>query len=501
MTHVQSSLRSAGWVSLWSLAQLVIQFAFQVVIAKYFGAAAEMDAFVAALALPTVFSSIFVASLGYAFVPVFSQRLQAGDAEGAWATAHGLLALLVATCGIAAGVMFLGAEPLTRVLFPGFRGAQAELTVSLVGILCWLVVSNALLGYSQAIHHCHRRFAIPAFAPVIGTGLTLAVTLLFRDRGMIAVGWAVLLGSVVAAGIQMVFPLRQRRFRPRWDDGTKRCLRLLLPLACGAAYYRLDPLVDRYLASGLAIGSVAHLGYASRIMSALLVISTSGLSIVAFPSLAVHGAAGQLGEFRAEAAHTLRCLSVILVPLLVGLGCYSGPVVHDLLERGHFTDQDAHAVATLLVLYLGFVAGAALGEITAKIFYALSDTRTPTVIGCLGFTGGVALKIILTSRMGVAGIVIGTSVYFLMNAVLMLWLIVRRLGFATLAGTGAALVRALLAAAAATVAVAPIVLTGLPFASFIAAPCGGLVYFVVLLLLHDEFACRLRDYLLPWRHP
>lgn len=96
MADTQTSLRSAGWVSLWSFAQLIVQFGFQVVLAKHFGASADMDAFVAAIALPTVLSSIFVGSLGYAFVPVLTERLSADDPVKARATANSVLTVLVA---------------------------------------------------------------------------------------------------------------------------------------------------------------------------------------------------------------------------------------------------------------------------------------------------------------------------------------------------------------------------------------------------------------------
>lgn len=44
MVNTQTSLRSAGWVNLWSFAQSIVQFGFQGVLAKYFGTSADMDA-------------------------------------------------------------------------------------------------------------------------------------------------------------------------------------------------------------------------------------------------------------------------------------------------------------------------------------------------------------------------------------------------------------------------------------------------------------------------
>ncbi|MBC8873984.1 MAG: polysaccharide biosynthesis C-terminal domain-containing protein [Planctomycetes bacterium] len=490
MADTQTSLRSAGWVSLWSFAQLIVQFGFQVVLAKHFGASADMDAFVAAIALPTVLSSIFVGSLGYAFVPVLTERLSADDPVKARATANSVLTVLVAgTVSLSTAVSLL-ARPLTGILYPGFSVEQSEVTAQLVAILAWLIFTNGSLAYSQAVHHCHRHFIIPAIAPVVGTGATLVAAIMWQDSGIVAIGYAVLLGSIVAAAIQILFPLRGFRLKFEFDDAAKRCFRLMVPLICGAAYFRLDPLVDRHLASSLATGSVSHLGYASRLVTALLLISTSGLSVVAFPNLAMQRATGRLDAFRAEVAHAVRCLCVILPPIAVGLACYSKWVIRDLFQRGEFTATDTRAVATLLTLYLGMVIAAAFGEIATKVFFALSDTRTPTIIGCAGFTLGVILKVALTPSLGVAGIVIATSLYYMANVATMAVLIVRRLGSDALSGMPGSLVRSLLASTCAVVVAFPIARLGIPFGSIIGAACGAAVYVVVMTLERDEFAMR-----------
>jgi putative peptidoglycan lipid II flippase len=305
----------------------------------------------------------------------------------------------------------------------------------------------------------------------------------------------VVAGSLLAAVLQLLFPLRHFRLQLRLDPEVKRFLWLCLPLVLGAAYFRLDPLVDRYLASGLPTGSVAHLGYASRIVSALLAAGTGGLAIVAFPNFAIQRAAGRPEDLAGEVSHALRCLSVILVPIILGLGCYSRPVIRDLYQRGLFTADDTQAVALLVLLYLVMVMAAAFGDVAAKVFYAMSDTRTPTLIGCFGFTLGVLLKILLTRLVGVAGIVAATSAYFLLNSVIMSVLIFRRLGPQSFSGVAGAAMRSLAASIIAVLAVLPVLQIPLPMNSLVGAACGAGVYFAALLLLRDELALRLWGYL------
>ena len=495
MASVDTSLRSAGWVSLWSFGQLVVQFGFQVVLAKYFGASADMDAYVAAMAVPVVASAILVGSLGYAFVPVFTEQWNTGNHEAAWNTANGVLTVLLAVTGTLATLVFLAARPLTATLYPGFSSAQSSKAAELVALLAWLVVTNGLIAYSQAVHHCHKRFILPAVAPVVGTSVTLAGAIVFRQHGIIAIAGAVLAGSVVAAALQAAFPLGRFRFRLRWDEPARRCFRLMLPLVFGAAYYRLDPLVDRHLASRLATGSIAHLGYASRLVTALLLVSTSGLAVVAFPNFSARYSEQGREGLREEVAHAVRCLCIILIPIVVALVIYSRPLIRDLFQRGEFSATDTREVAMLLAIYLGMVAAAGYGEIAAKVFYALSDTRTPTVIGCAGFTVGVLLKCALVSVAGVAGIAAATSAYYVLNSVIMGRLLARRLGRGAFAGVAGSAGRALAGSAAAAIAAFPIVHSQLPMGALLGGVAGGGVYVAALLVQRDEIALRLVTYL------
>ena len=494
MAEVQTSLRSAGWVSLWMLGQLVVQVALQVALAKYFGASAEMDAFVAAMAIPTVVSSVVVGSFGFAFVPVFSQRWSEGDAPAAWSAATQVLFLLVCVMTLLSASVFWLAGPLTAFLYSGFSSGQTELARQSLEILAWLILANGLVSWTQAIHHVQKRFLVPAAAPVVGIAISVLWTVCFHERGITAAAQAVLAGSMVTLVLQSFGPLRYLRLNWRRDETVQRWLRLMVPLVFGAAYYRIDPLIDRYLASGLPAGSISHLGYASRVVTAVLMISTSGLSIVAFPSFAAHYARGHIAALRGEVAHALRCLVAIITPLVLGLAAYSGPLVRDVFQRGEFVATDTQAVAGLLVLYLGMIAGASLGEISSKVLYALADTRTPTLIGCAGFTVGLVLKIVLVGNVGVAGIVFATSTYFLLNALVMGLIVYHRVGPGILEGIGGTTLRAISAAALTVTAVWPLVQSGVPLASVMALLAGACLYLGCLWGFGDDVARRLVKY-------
>lgn len=486
----RAAFGSVGVVSLCAFLQLAVQFAYQVVLAKYFGAGRAMDAYVAALALPTTLMSILVGSLGYAFVPVFIERLtEAGD-TAAWRTATSAgLAVGAATLALSAFVSATSL-PLTRLLYPGFQGEQALLTSQVLRILAWLVLTNGLTSFLQAVHHAVRSFALPAVAPVVGTSVTLTLALLWQARGMTAIAQAVVIGSIL--NVAMLAPLWLRNLRrPLFNDpALKRCGQLLGPLIAGAAYYKLDPLVDRYLASELPPGNISHLGYAWRLITALLMVGTSGLAVVAFPEFARHAAAGCFEALARDIARAFRFLVIVLVPILVALGLFCQPLVRDLFQRGEFTSSDTRAVSLLILCYSAVLVGGGAGELLAKVFYGMGNTRTPTIIGVVGFTLGVALKLLLTPRFGAVGLACATSIYYLFNAGWMAFLIRRLLGARIGQGIIGSVGRSLAASAGAAIVGYLILQIDFDGNALTAAVVGLPMYGLLLRMQGDEFTHR-----------
>jgi putative peptidoglycan lipid II flippase len=272
--------------------------------------------------------------------------------------------------------------------------------------------------------------------------------------------------------------------------GTRRCLWLLVPLILGAVYWRLDPLLDRFLGSYLPAGSIAHLGYAWRLASALIMIGTSGLSIVAFPSIAAHAAAGRRAELNAELAHAIRFFLFLIIPVCVGVAAFRAPVVRLLFERGKFTTADTQAVAILVALYVGVIFGAGLGDLLSRTCYAQQDTRTPVVVHSLNFTLAAALKFLVVASWGAAGLVAATSVYYLLNSAVLAAVLLRRLGSDMLAGTPGTLLRSMASSIIACLA-AGLMIRSDAWSVMPAAACGAVVYLLLMWLFRDEFAVKL----------
>lgn len=484
-------LKSVSLLSVCSLGQMFLQFAFQVVLAKHFGATVAMDAFAAGMALPIVICTTLVGSLGYSFVPIFLERMHEAGEEEAWKLANSVgLLLVLFTGGLSVAGCFMAA-PIMQALHPGFSAEQLHETVRVFKVLSWLMLTNSMTTFLQALYHSYQRYTPTAVGPLAGVALTVVWTILLHEEwGILAGASGVVAGAALGILIQSPLYLRHFRLRILFDESFKKCGRLLLPLILGALYYNLDPLVDRYLASKMTEGSIAHLGYAWRLINGVLILCTSGLSIVIFPVLIQHFVSGRESETKKEIAFAIRFLTFILMPVVLGLVFFSRPIVRDLFQRGQFEASDTARVGILMALYVGVVIGASLGDISGKVFFAIQDTWTPVVIKALGFTVGVVLKFLLGPGYGVEGLVLATSVYYIVNSVIQLFIIRKRLGAGLYAGVPGALLRSIVASAVALSAAWFVFKAEIPYASIPAILVSILCYAVATWFLKDEFTLK-----------
>src|SRR6476620_1267373 len=147
--------RSAGLISIATMASRVLGVARETVMAAFFGAVSgpEMDAFNVAFRVPNLLRDLFAeGAMTAAFVPTFTRVLKERGPEEAWRLGNLVInALLIVTGGIVVvGIIF--ARPITYVIagrygdIPGKLELTTELTRIMLPFLTTVAVSVAMMG-------------------------------------------------------------------------------------------------------------------------------------------------------------------------------------------------------------------------------------------------------------------------------------------------------------------------------------------------------------------
>jgi len=433
--------RSAGIVGAATMASRVLGMARDVLLAYFFGAGNQMDAFYLAFRIPNLFRDLFAeGALSAAFVPAFTRRLTRGGLNDAWRLGNLVVnALLVVTLTLVIlGVVF--AQPLVVLFASDYARVpgKLELTVSLARILFPFLTLVGLAAACMGMLNSLDRFFVPAFAPAmfnVGTVvsvLALVPTLpLFGVRPIFAVAIGALAGGIGQVAVQLPGLWREGfRYRPvlDWrDPALREVLVLMGPGAIGLAAVQINVFVNTILATAEGTGAVSWLNYAFRLM--YLPIGLFGLSIAtaALPALSGQAARQQTAAMRQTLSRGLRMMLMLNVPATAGLIALAGPIVALLFQRGSFTPGDTAATAAALTCYAPGLVGYSVVKIAVRTFYALRDSRTPVIVTGVSVLVNVALNVALAPAMGYRGLALGTALAALFNAGVLLWLLWTRL--------------------------------------------------------------------------
>ena len=438
----ESISRFAGPVSLATLFSRVAGFFRDLLIAKFFGAAMMADAFFVAFAIPNLFRRMFMeGALSSSFLPVYSDvREQSGPRE-AKKFAGGMLVFLIfaGSAGCAIGIWF--ADPLMRVLAPGFASNPEKLGLAaqLTRIMFPFIVFIGLWAVAAGMLNAARRFFVPAFAPtlqnvVIIVALLLADFWVNRAEAIRWLAWAVVIGGAAQFFFQLPF-MRKLRILPLpsipWRvEGVGRCLALMGPAALGGAIFQINVLVDRWLASFLAEGSISYLYYANRLVQLPHGILSLAVVSAVLPVLSDYAAQNRENSASGDSERNAmleagRLTLFITIPSSFGLMVLAHPIMEVIFERGAFTQDHTVASAAALRAYAAGLMFFGIARLLAGVFHARLNTSFPVKCANIAVLANVALSVALMFPLGFVGLALATSCSSALNAALLLRGVVR----------------------------------------------------------------------------
>ena len=433
---------SAGVIGVATMTSRLLGLVRDQVLAYFFGAGNDMDAFLIAFRIPTLLRDLFAeGAMSAAFVPTFMRQLTLYGKVRAWRFGNNVItALLAVTLPLALlGMLFTG--PIVRLYAHDYAQVpgKLELTIRLTRVMMPFLTLVALAAAMMGMLNALQRFFVPALSPAmfnVGTILCAFILVPAMPAMGLAAITAIAIGTIVGGlgQIAVQWPVLHRegfRYRPSLDvrDRDLRDLgALMVPSVVGLAAVQVNLFVNSILATSEGTGAVSWLNYAFRVM--YLPIGLFGVSIAtaAIPDISLYAARADLAGMRRAISRGLRLMLMLNIPATLGLATLSGPIVALIFERGSFMTADTGATSSALVFYAPGLIGYAIVRLASPSFYALRDSRTPVVVSVLTMVLNVVLNLMLVRIMGYRGLALGTAMAALFNGGVLLWLLSARLG-------------------------------------------------------------------------
>jgi putative peptidoglycan lipid II flippase len=394
-----------------SALNLATYLAFQLCIINILGPGPETDVFVASSTIPQFILTVVGGSFTYVLVPMLSIKTADEQRVYSWSLLYssGFIFTLVAL------LLYATADLWLRLTVPGFSEASISLTLSLFSIQVLSLPLTAISAVQFALHQGRERFAIAEYKLFCGNALAIAIALylipVYGVYGAVDAAVCRLLFHCFLLSSELGAPTQVRGSLASLHDAFRRAK----PLLIGSAYYRTEPVIDRYLLSSANAGLLTLYYLVDQVYAGTSQFLNKWLTSPVVPHLSRCYEFEQLGSFRKIYLRTvLRNVAIslaVLVVLVFTAFAALAPVVE--LLGGNPNDwQNAWWVMALLG---GVLIGSAGGQIASAAFYARGDTKTPSQVSIISYTVFVPFKVFAFYRWGVPGLAIAASAYSLNN--------------------------------------------------------------------------------------
>ncbi|MDQ4096124.1 MAG: murein biosynthesis integral membrane protein MurJ [Actinomycetota bacterium] len=398
-----------------------------------------------------VFELVAAGVLTSVFVPTFVDYLVRREPEEGWNAASVLTSVALVGLALLSLVIALAAPWIMRLLTIGVDNAavrerEIELGTSLLRLFAPQVIFYGVGMIMTGALHAHRRFAMPAIAPIFNNVLVIGVYLLYaamregRPGGVFAVttGETLVLGlgttlGVVAMTVCLVPQLRRLGWRFRWRFDTKhpavgRAARVGAWTLGYAGGYQAGLIVVLVLANQIA-GGVAAYQWAYVFFFVPHALFAAPIFHVLFPAMSEDVARGQTESLETRLRSATSMLLFILAPIAAGLAVAGEPLSRLTLEYGLMDQRDAELVGRVIAAFaVGLPAYSAFLVLT-RAYYALGDAKTPALVNGLAVViSSVAAAVLFYAaefEWAVPGLALGHSIGFAVGTAFLIALLRR----------------------------------------------------------------------------
>ncbi|WP_026638016.1 murein biosynthesis integral membrane protein MurJ [Bordetella petrii] len=428
--------RSAATVSSFTLLSRITGLLRDILIARAFGAGPLTDAFWVAFRIPNLLRRLFAeGAFAQAFVPI----LGAARNERSLSEVRTLLdrvALLLTLALMTITLLGILAAPwVVTAMASGMRdaarGAEFGAAVWMTRVMFPYIVCMSLVAFASGVLNTWRRFAVPAFTPVLLNLSMIAACLWLAPRMQVpiyALAIGVMAGGVAQLAIQWT-ALARLGLLPRlgtspslaWRDPTvQRILKQMAPATLGVSVAQISLLINTNIATWLTPGSVTWLSFADRLMEFPTALLGVALGTVLLPSLSAAHARQDDAAYSSLLDWGLRLILLLGLPAAMGLALLSDGLVATLFHYGAFNAGDVAQTRLAVVCYAAGLIGILGVKILAPGFYAQQDIRTPVKIAIMVLVATQLMNLVLVPALAHAGLALAIGLGATLNALALL---------------------------------------------------------------------------------
>lgn len=401
----------------------ILGFLREFALSYFWGTSGISDAFLISQTIPGTLFDFVGTGLTTCFIPIYYTILNERGRSEANRFTNKIITIIFSFATFLIITVWLDTSFFVKIFASGFEGDTLELACGFtrIGILS-LYFSALVFVYGSFLQ------AEKQFFPSSGTAVLQSVFVLISiTLGAIYNIWILPIGCALSIGLRLLYlyPCVKKygftlQFDYKWkDNNVKKFGLLLLPVIVGVAVNDLNVLVDRTIASQLAVGAISALTYANSLIQLANGGIVQPVATVFYPYITKSITQKDIEIASLHIRKTINVLFVIFVPLCLFFVSFGRDITVLLFGRGAFDEHSIDLTSKAFFYYSLGLCFIGLREIFSRIYYAFGDTKTPTINAIIGVVFNIGLNILLSKYLGIGGLALATSISALITTLLL----------------------------------------------------------------------------------
>lgn len=397
-----------------------------------------IDAYTAAFTIPDfMFFILTSGALAVSFIPVFNQRLVAGNKDSAWKLSTSTLNLMALITLLASILIMIFADPLVKyVVGPGLDESGTILAINMMRVIAinpfLFSIATVLTSIQQAV----GRFVFYSLAPALyNIGILIGITVFTNginifgiqifEGGIMGVALGVVFGAIlqiIVALIGLVGLGFDYEFKIHWKNrGFRDVLRLLPARSLDQGIDYVNTIVTTNLSSRMALGDLRRFNQATALHQMPINLIGVAISTAFFPQMTEELGEGKEAEYNDTFRRALRTIIWIALPVSIIAFFSRGYVVNFIKNGGD------PIIASILGTLIVAIFARSVFHIASRGFYARQDTKTPFIVSIVAIGLTILLAVLFTIwGYGVDGLGWAQSIGAVVEVAILLIILQRR---------------------------------------------------------------------------
>lgn len=424
--------KTAILLMLITMVSKLLGFGREIILSYFYGASNISDAYLISLTITMVVFNFIGTGISTGYIPMYSMIEQKLGKQKGNRFTNNLVNIVLCICTIVIFFGFAFTGCIVKVFASGFTGETLTLAIKFTRISLFGIYFTCLIYIFTGFLQVKDNYVLPS---LIGLpfNLLIILSIFISSKSNILI---LSIGSVIASVSQLLLliPFIYRKgYEYKFvldikDEHIKNMVSIVLPVIIGVAVNEINVLIDRNLASTIAVGGISALSYANKLIWFIQGLFVTSIVTVMYPMISKMAAEKNLKGMMKIVSEAINLVNILIIPATIGAMLFAEPIVKLLFGRGAFDVQAISMTSEVLFFYSIGMIGYGLREVLSRGFYSLQDTKTPMINGIIAVVLNIILNLLLSKYMGVSGLALATSISAIICTCLLFISLRRKIG-------------------------------------------------------------------------